>query len=588
VRNRIPIWDSARMAVVLLVYMATRLSAFDLPNSTGWPGWWGNSIDPSVRIQGSEYIRNPETRAVGELMLARHYESSGQLAKALYHAGISMEDSSDSPLAKALAAYVFASNLGSMGRLADQKMAIEKYAAVEKTATSSGMGLQSSGMMEFYRLSASGNITAAKAKLASLGDPKDTESLIETGFAKANLAAMEHRDPSLAYAELEKILPQLSGGKKRGIIRLYAAGAVYSERLFRTEEARSLLLECLKQQRSQTDYILPETDLARLCISAGQWSDAVEWLEKAHNVKMTLRPNYRQEAIKHLALATADFYLATGHPDRALASLEKIKDDFLRPGYTTERLEYFLAGYHLRVFLASDLQFRLLTAAWLGAGVPEKLRFAPGLAALAWQRTSTRMQFRQNLSARLANAPPGVDIAQLYFGPPWLLPAMRHALGDAAFQKICSERMPEGRRLEILAPLLGGESKSIYSDTPLLLRATILAQRMPADSASAYRMAPSSLLLSLRPLPVSRTNLGIGLHGWLASNPEGFELNNIDGQVILSANGTNLKSIPLPDTPNPSALLEKLSKALLAADFPVTDQIAKKIEGGAVAFTEPK
>lgn len=572
--------------MVLLVYMATRLSAFDLPDSTGWPGWWGNSIDPSVRIQGSEYLRNPETRAVGELMLARHYESSGQLAKALHHAGSSVEDSSDSPLAKALAAYVFASNLGSMGRLADQKMAIEKYAAVEKTATSSGVGLQSSGMMEFYRLSASGDITSAKAKLASLGDPKDTDSLIETGFAKANLAAMEHRDPSLAYAELEKILPQLSGGKKRGMLRLYAAGAVYSERLFQTDEARSLLMECLKQQRSQTDYILPETDLARLCISSGQWREAAEWLEKAQNAKMTLRPNYRQEAIKHLALAVSDFYLATGHPGRALTSLEKIQDDFLRPGYTTERLEYFLAGYHLRVFLASDLQFRLLTAAWLGAGVPEKLRFAPGLAALAWQRTSARMQFRQNLSARLGKAPPGVDVLQLVYGPAWLLPAMREALGASGFQKVCAERMPVGRRLEILAPLLDSESSPIHQDTPLLLKVAILAQssRPLADLVSAYQLAPSSLLLSLRPLPVSRTNLGIGLRGWLTSDPQGLELNNSGGQVALSLSGTILKSIPLPEAPNPGALQEKLSKALLAADFPITDQVAKKIEGGAVAF----
>jgi hypothetical protein len=580
-------WDSATMAVVLLVFMATRLSAFDLPDSAGWPEWWGNSIDPSVRIQGSEYLRNPQTRAVGDLMLARHYESSGQLAKALHHAGSAMEDSSDSPLAKALAAYVVASNLGSMGRLADQKTPIEKYAALEKTATSSGVGLQSSGMMEFYRLSASGNITAAKAKLDSLGDPKDTDSLIETGFAKANLAAMEHRDPSLAYAELEKILPQLSGGKKRGMVRLYAAGAVYSERLFQTEEARSLLMECLKQQRSQTDYILPETDLARLCISSGQWSDAVEWLEKAHNAKMTLRPNYRQEAIKHLALATADFYLATGHPDRALASLEKIQDDFLRPGYTTERLEYFLAGYHLRVFLASDLQLRLLGAAWFGAGVPEKLRFAPGLAALAWQRTSARMQFRQNLSARLSKAPPGVDIAQLYFGPAWLLPAMRHAVGDATFQKICTERTPEGRRLEILAPLLvGGGSKPIHADTPQLLRATILAQRQFPDIVFAYQSIPSSLLLSLRPLPVADTNMNFRPAGWMARAPDGFQIDASDGTVSVSAADRLLRSTARPEAKNTGALLEKLSKALLAADFPVTEQTAKKIEGGAVAFAE--
>lgn len=577
------------MAVVLLVFMAMRLSAFDLPDSTGWPEWWGNSIDPAVRIQGSEYLRNPETRAVGELMLARHYESSGQLAKALYHAESAMEDSSDAPLAKALAAFVFASNLGSMGRLADQKTAIEKYAAVEKTASSSGVGLQSSGMMEFYRLSASGNISAAKAKLASLGDPKDTDALIDAGFAKANLAAMENRDPSLAYAELEKILSQISGGKRRGIVRLYAAGAVYSERLFRTDEAKSLLMECLKQQRSQTDYILPETDLARLCISSGQWSNAVEWLEKAHNVKMTLRPNYRQEAIKHLALATADFYLATGHPDRALASLEKIQDDFLRPGYTTERLEYFLAGYHLRVFLASDLQLRLLSAAWVGAGIPEKLRSAPGLTALAWQRTLARMQFRQNLSTRLGKAPPGVDVAQLYFGPPWLLPAMKHAVGDATFQKICAERAPEGRRLEILAPLLaGGDSKPIHADTPQLLRATILSQRQFPDLVSAYESIPSSLLLALRTLPVAGTNMNFKPAGWMQRVQDGFQIDASNGTVSVSAAGRLLRSTARPEAKNSEALLEKLSKALLAADFAVTEQTAKKIEGGAVEFAERK
>ena len=369
------------------------------------------------------------------------------------------------------------------------------------------------------------------------------------------------------------------------MIRLYAAGAVYSERLFRTDEARSLLMECLKQQRSQTDYILPETDLARLCISSGHWSDAVEWLEKAHNTKMTLRPNYRQEAIKHLALATADFYLATGHPDRALASLKKIQDDFLRPGYTTERLEYFLAGYHLRVFLASELQLRLLTAAWFGAGVPEKLRFTPGLTALAWQRTSARMQFRQNLSARLGKAPRGVDVAQLYFGPPWLLPAMRHAVGDATFQKICTERAPEGRRLEILSPLLvGGGSKPIHADTPQLLRATILAQRQFSDLVSAYQSIPSSLLLSLRPLPVADTNMNFKPAGWMARVQDGFQIDASDGTVSISAAGRVLRSTARPEAKNSGALLEKLSKALLAADFPVTDQIAKKIEGGAVAF----
>jgi tetratricopeptide (TPR) repeat protein len=576
------------MAVIMLAFLATRLSAFDLPDSAGWPEWWGNAIDPTVRIQGSEYLRNPQTRAVGELMLARHYESSGQLAKALFHAKNAQEDPSTAPIANSMAAYVVANNLGNMGRLAEQQKAIQRYAAMEETASSSGVGIRRSEMMEFYRLTASGNFQAAKEMLQSFGEPKDTDSYVEFGFARANLAAMEHRDPAIAFAELEKLLPTLQGRKGRNKFRLFTAGAVYADRLFRQDEAKELLTECFAD-RSQIDYVLLETDLARLCIASCEWNKAAEWLEKAHNAKMTLRPNYRQEAIKDLALATADFYLATGHPDRAITSLQTIEDDFFRPGYTTESIDYFLAGFHLRQFLAYDLQLKLLGAVWRDTATIDKIKFTPSLAGLFWKRTTAQVQFRQNLFNRLRSAPQGVDIAQLYYGPAWLLPAMRHALGEATFKKICTERMPEGRRLEILATLLaGGDSKPIHAETPPILRATILAQRQHSNVISAYQSVPSSLLLSLRPLPIAGTNLDFKPSGWMTMTPDGFQLDASDGTVSVSAGGRLLRSTARPEAKNPGALLEKLSKALLTADFPVTEQTAKKIEGGAVAFENLK
>ncbi len=574
------------IALCLAILNAAPLRAFDPPDSAGWPSWWGNAMDPAVRAQGSEYLRNPDTRAVGELMLAKHYESVGQLAKALHHASKAAESPSAKPMTASLATYILAGNLGNMGRPEEQSRAIRRYAEMESAALQSGLPLQSSGMMEFYRLAAGGDVKAAKAQLESLGEPKDTASLVEAGFAKANLAAMEKRDPALAYAELEKILPEVARGKTRNMLRLYAAGAVYSDRLFRIDEARSLLLESLNQ-RSQTDYVLPETDLARLCISSGEWREAAEWLGKAQNAKMTLRPNYRQEAIKHLDLAVADFYLGTGHPGRALASLEKIQDDFLRPGYTTEPIEYFLAGFHLRKFLAGELQFRLLRAAWLQAGIREKFLFAPALAAVAWEQTASRMLFRQNLSTRLAKAPPGVDVLQLFYGPAWLLPAMRAALGDAAFDKICAERMPEGRRLEILAPLLpGGGKLPVHPETPLLTKAAALAEksRPLSDLASAYQLLPSAPLLSLHPLPISATNLDINPRGWMQPDREGFQLNGQGGEVSLGDGNLVLRTVELPVAPNRGALLEKLGRKLLAVDFEISDQVVKKIEGAAVGF----
>lgn len=571
-----------KLAVCILLGFAFDASAaLDVTNTPGWPGWWQNAIDPLVRNQGGQYLGNPETLAAGHLMLAKHYESVGQLSKALFHARQVAISPDATTATKSLASYIIAFNLGNMGRRKEQKIAIEEYAKVADPKLVSELFLRTPEMMEFYRLSASGEITEAKAKLASFGEPKDTETFINFGLAKANLASLESRDASLSNAELDKILP----GIRKPSQSIHAAKIFYANRLFNVGEAEASLKKCFAA-RSQTDYNLPETDLARLSIAACEWSKAAEWLEKAHNAKMTLRPNYRQEAIKDLALAVADFYLATGHPDRALASLEKIEDDFFRPGYTTQPIEYFLAGLHLRKFLACDLQLRLLSAAWLGTGLVEKCKFSPSLASLAFKRTTALMHFRQNFSERLRMAPPGADIAELCYAPPWLLPAMRHALGEAVFKKVCAERMPEGRRLEILGPLLDGKALPIHPDTPILLKAAILAEpsRQLADLVSACRISPSSILLNSRPLPISRVNFGLSLHGWLASNPQGVELNNSGGQVTLSANGTNLKTILLPEAPNPGALLEKLSKALLAADFPVTNQVAKKIEGGAVAF----
>ncbi len=568
---------------ILLGFACSASAAWDVTSTPGWPAWWQAAIDPAVRVQGNQYLENSETMAVGHLMLAKHYESIGQLPKALFHARQAATSPKATETTKSLAAYITAFNLGNMGRASEQKNAIKEYAKTSDPKLVSELYLRTPEMMEFYRLVATGEIVEAKAKFASFGEPKDTESFISFGLANANIALLESRDASLSFAELDKILPSI---RKPGQ-SIHTTKFFYANRLFNLAEAEASLKKCLSG-RTQTDYILPETELARLSMAACDWSKAAEWLEKAQNAKMTLRPNYRQEAIKDLALAVADFYLATGHPDRALSSLEKIEDDFFRPGYTTQPIGYFLAGLHLRKFLACDLQLRLLSAVWLGTGLSEKCKFSPSLGSLVWKRTAALMHFRQVFSERLRAAPPGTDIAELCYAPAWLLPALRQALGEPVFKKVCAERMPVGRRLEILGPLLSVEpAPPIHQDTPLLLKAAILAQssRPLADLVSAYQLAPSSVLLSLRPLPLFRTNLGIGLRGWLTSNPQGLDLNNSGGQVALSSSGTILKSTPLPEAPNPGALLEKLSKALLAADFPITDQVAKKIEGGAVKFS---
>jgi len=569
---------------ILVAFTLDATAALDVSSTPGWPAWWQAAIDPSVREQGTAYLANPDTESVGHLMLAKHYESIGQLPKALFHARQAADSPSATPVTKSLAVYITAFNLGNMGRLEEQKRAIQDYSRIVDSKVASDLFLRSPEIMEFYRLAATGDLGAAKARLDSFGEPKDTDSFISFGLARANLASMQSRDTSLAYEELKKILPPNVRKPTTGI---HAANFFYAERLFQAAEAEEALKKCFNG-RSQTDYNLPETDLARLCIASANFAKAAEWLEKAQNAKMTLRPNYRQEAIKDLAFAVADFYLATGHPDRALASLEKVEDDFFRPGYTTAPLEYFLTGFHLRKFLACDSQLRLLGAVWLETSLANKAKFLPSLAALTWKRTTALMQFRQNLSIRLGKAPPGVDVAVLYYGPPWLLPAMRQAVGDATFQKICTERAPEGRRLEILAPLLsGGDSKPIHADTPQLLRATILAQRQLPDLVSAYESIPSSLLLALRPLPVAGTNMNFKPAGWMTLVPDGFQIDASDGSVSVSGGGRLLRSTARPEAKDSGALLEKLSKALLAADFAVTEQTAKKIEGRAVAFAEP-
>ena len=578
------------LIAVFFLLLINRIDALDVTQTSDWPAWWWNAVDPGVRNQGSLYLQSKETSAVGHVMLARHYEGIGQIPKALYHAKEAANSESASDATRLLSLYLESKNFGRLGRTDEQKPSIQAYRKLFANEVASQLQLPDPQMLEFYRVNSMGKNAEAHAILKEIGDPKDTDQFLEVGFAKANLVSNESRDASLPYKEIENLFSMLQRGKSPNNFRLFSAGALYSERLFQIDEAIELCKESMKS-RSDSDFVLPETDLARLNIMLCHWSEAAEWLEKAQNAKMTLRPNYRQEAIKDLALALADFYLATGHPDRALTSLEGIEEDFFRPGYSTESIEYYLAGFYLRKFLATDLQIKLVKASWWSADLKEKLAALPGILSLEKKRLGAKMRFSENIQSRLLHAPYGVDIALLYYGPSWLLPAMEAAVGKNVFQKIAKSRAPEGKRAKILNPILeespDSKTRSVEGMPPLLRAIYLSRIENPAALQEGYDVSSTAFLLSGHLLPISVSSLKPNPRGWMEYNSSGFTLTKSESTntiTLSTKEGKVLRSDNFSSDLNRAAFSEKLNKSFLQASFDLSERLIKKIEGGAVDF----
>jgi hypothetical protein len=568
------------------------------PDHAPLPDWWHGAQAPEVRVFGEQLAqdRNSAKKALGNLMLARHHDTLGNLPRAINFIDLALKAEMPDDYCTVLATYLRASLLGRRGRIRDQRLAINRYRLASEKIGGVPPGLQSPDMMLVYNLVATGNTEGAQRHLDSLDEPADSDQLAQRLFARAVLAAESNRDPKIAWKNLESAFEALGTSASLRTFALLNAASVFSARQFLPEQAEGFAKEAIKVRPEDTAF-LPEAEIARFNLELCNWEKAAEWLARAQQAKMALRPNYRQEAIKDLKFAVADFYLATGHPREARLALEALEYDFFRPGYTTGSDAYYLCGLYLRRCLALDRELELAAACWMRGTMGAKARVLPHILCLQINFLRAKMQFRDTLLRRIVNATPGTDIAMLYYGPSWLLPAMREVLGKANFASLSERFRPEGVRHDVLKPLisvlLGSNLDSVpHEPTPLLLRNTILALSPSSVGTPAriFRYSPSAFLIVGRQLPVLAPD-GMPVGGWLRRRDGGLaiqsETHGNPAIVRLQLNDSGGNILRSSETAWPQSVagrLEVLNVAFATSVFPLTNQTITKIEGRAVQF----
>ncbi len=592
--------SKAILSFVLVPWLS--MSQLCLANETigtvALPDWWQEAQSPEVREVGEQLSRqdDPGQRARGNLMLARHQETLGHLSRALNYAGRALAGEPDNT-DRVLATYLRASMLGRMGRFEGQRKAIDEYVSALETSGPTSPRLEDPAMMRVFKLAALGETESARQRLENLGPPPDSDQLAQRLFAEAVLASAAERDPAAAWNEIEKAIRTLGVRASTKNFMLMNAASIYAGRRFKHEDAQEFAVEAIKVRPADTVF-LPEAELARLNLDLCRWDRAGEWLARAQQAKMTLRPNFRQEAIKDLKFAVADFYLATGYPREARIALEGLEHDFFRPGYTTGSADYYLCGLFLRRYLALSRELSLGVDCWMRSDVGTKLRTLFPLLRLQLSLVRAKIQFRDRLVSRSAAASAGTDLATLYYGPPWLLPAMAEAVGQRNFASLAEQFRPEGKRREILEPLiqavLGQSEITVPQAAPKLLRAitTVLADQSPRAVAAVYGEAPSAFLLAGRSLPTHAPQT-VPVAGWLQRANDGLALSisvSADGssaRLELSApSGGALRSCQTTWPRSVSGRLEKLNLATVTSVFPLDEQTVKKIEGKALQFQD--
>ena len=540
------------------------------------PPWWPyeQALKPQWRMEGEKLAATEERRAEGELILARFYGVQGDLPREILHLNRFFQCEPKEASLLGLGWHEKASVLRQFGEDSPRGQAIDSYSRFYNHEFAIRAGIESPKLMEAWRLIDKGEYgeSGRIVEELSMTDESKTDAsmLASLGFLRSEIEGHRHRDPNYTKEALLKLMDPDQIGPEKFLAdpNLVVAAVVSMERLFQPDAAIELIAAA-SQRRKIIAPVIPETEMARNELMLCRWDEAADYLAKAQKILLTYPPGIRQEAGKNLDFAVADYYLVTGHPEAALSLLERLRSDFLRPGFTTEHGSYYLAGLHLRFRMASDRILSLQLASLRHAGLAVSAKALPGAIALAWTRERSEILFRQELATCITKADPGRDIGTLLFVPPWMLPEMRNILGVGTFNRLFTKFHPEGQRLGILQSLLQGTVVS--ENTPPLLKALAFAsEKNAARKMEAWGITHSATMIVGSELPVSSLPEDCPAGGWIRFDPPGFGLRmastSPEGGALAVTTANQEYNLPVKWPPTVAGRIETLNKALLNAD----------------------
>jgi hypothetical protein len=558
------------------------------------PDWWNydQALRPSTRIEGEKKAKVSSTEAEGQLEQARFYGLQGDLPRQIHHLKTFFSLGPTDPILLCLGWYSMAEALRSSGMEREREDAVRSYARSYSPELGLAAGLTPPSIMECWVKLDHGDLTGADCDAQALSNSEqsavDPLMMAALGSVRAEIEFRKHRDPTYAKNVLLHLMDQMGAQSFLNDGGLIVSAIVCYERLFQPNEAIQLINIANRSGRGPT-AVVPEAELARNELMLCHWDQAAKDLQAAQKVLLTYPPGIREEAGKNLDFAVADFCIATGHPQEALPILRRLRKDFLRPGFTTENSSYYEGGLHLRLSMASDRVLRLLLATTYHAGFIKALSSIPSVIDLFWERERARLLFRQSLTDSVRKAYPGRDIATLLFAPPWMLPEMSSILGHGVFVSLANVFMPEGRRKDILGPLISGRG-NLPQDAPLMISSLISAvSKNDQDRITAWNSCHSATLLAGTTLPVQFLPDDVPISGWLNHSPTGLScksMGHASGIIKIVVEGGGKKSsLEISWPASHAGQIEAMNTSLLNADREWGAERISSIHGRNIGIT---
>jgi len=433
------------------------------------------------------------------------------------------------------------------------------------------------------------------------------------------------------YSAYTKLIQDYQVAREDAPGSLVGGQALYAIRTGHYDEAKRLWKQGLARNAPKSSFH-PLRNLVRLHTAAGSWKEAKESLSSCWNWQSAKYSYIRQELDKETRLRLAEFYLASGYPEKAWKTVSAVPLDLLnnplRSGFRFSFSEQWEAGLVLvacQSLAQMNRQERELRSGRFWFNWNPAVYIAMLKNSIVRARLERR--FRNLIVSQLEQELPLRNACALVDTPYWLWGAAINLLGPEVSGKLFDRYPLRGAQAELFSDALRADiaysarrwqAVVEYCDAAMdaipseeqLLRARMLALRGVALQhtgrekdgvyvlAQAYRIQPSVFRsLGIR-IPLNRAETE--LPSTLASSPSldvragtGFaitmsETGNGWQYRLIAPDGTELQchalisDSSLDEKDYKNWLISEFHKILLCSGSELTSREMNQIEGRAM------
>ncbi len=180
----------------------------------------------------------------------------------------------------------------------------------------------------------------------------------------------------------------------------------------------------------------PYWTLSDMDIAACRWDDARVDIRHAWDWLQCKKRNVRHELLADTRIRVAQFYLATGYPDRAEMLARQYVDQPIRSGFSSRPIEQWEAGVNLLCWAASRQVRQIETAAAISRPWYERIWVRFCHVSRLWREAVMARRVRTLVVGQIFSGNPLRDAVVLVDVPVWMWGDLCQVLGSDRFSSL--------------------------------------------------------------------------------------------------------------------------------------------------------